>query len=138
LKTSTAITLLVLMAVVPVSCNRVREPAKLDVTPPARHMWPPLPATGFITGRKATQDDVAKGDAAFFLGMSEPLTIEIPQYAYHVEEKTGKRTAGIVVQAERTPDGKDLVAIHPVEGGGHLVGMLGEFKLLGKVPPKGD
>lgn len=101
-------------------------------------MWPSLPTKGYIAGRKATQEDVAKGDAAFFLGMSEPLPIEIPQYAYHIEEQTGKRTAGFIVQAERTPDGRELAAMIPVGGEGPLVALLAEFKLLGKVQPKED
>jgi hypothetical protein len=97
-----------------------------------------LPAKGFIGGRAATKEDLAKGDAAFYVGASEPMKIEIPQYAYQIDEQTGTRSAGIIVQAERTPDGKELVAMQPVGGGGVHIGFLAEYKLLGKVPPKSD
>jgi hypothetical protein len=120
------------------SCSRDPGPSKSVVAKQEKTMWPPLPVKGFIVGRPATQDDLTKGDAAFVLGVSAALQIEIPQYAYHIEEQTGKRLAGIIIQAERTPDGKELAAMQPVAGGGYMVAMLSEFKLLGKQPPNED
>jgi len=96
-------------------------------------MWPPLPTKGFITGRTATKEDIANGNAAFFLAGDgvAAMRIEIPQYAYHIDDKTG-------MQAERTSDGKELLAMQQVEGGGKMIGLFAEFKLLGKLPPKVD
>jgi hypothetical protein len=127
-----------IMAVVCTSCHRDQDAPEPNAARHERTMWPPLPAKGFVTGRKSVQEDVASGDAAFFLGTSTPLSIEIPQYAYHIDGKNAKRTPGIIIQAERTPDGKELAAMLPIGGGGHLVGLLSEFKLLGKVQPKED
>ena len=121
------------------SCHRTDVPSKAKVTNnEEKVVWPPLPATGFITGRSATNDDIAKGDAVFSLNASEPMKIEIPQYAYHIDEQTGKKSPGIIVQAERTSDGMELLAMQSVADGGELVGLLREFKLLGKTPPTGD
>jgi hypothetical protein len=101
-------------------------------------MWPPLPEKGFIAGRKATMEDIKNDTAAFLIEDSDPIKMETPQYAYHLEEGTGKRTPGIIIQAERTPDGKDLVAMRPVGGGGDLIALMREYVFLGKVPPKDD
>jgi hypothetical protein len=101
-------------------------------------MWPTLPTKGFVAGRPATNDDVARGDAVFFLMGSGvvSLDIEIPLYAYHIEERSGKRTAGIIIQAERTADGKELVAMQPVDWSGPVVALRAEYQLLGKAAPK--
>jgi hypothetical protein len=98
-------------------------------------MWPQLPVKGFVAGRIATKEDLAAGNGAFVLGAGEPISIEIPQYAYHIEAP-GKRTAGIVIQAERSSDGKELVAMQPIGGNGHIVGLFSEYQLLGKIPPE--
>jgi hypothetical protein len=121
-----------------VSCSRDPGAAKPGAEKREKTIWPPLPTKGFVAGRPATKDDLAIGDAAFLLGASEPMKIEIPQYAYHIDEQTGKRTPGVVIQAERAPDGKELVAMQPIGGGGYLVAFLGEYKLLGRIPPKDD
>jgi hypothetical protein len=120
------------------SCNRPPEPAKQNIPKREQILWPPLPTKGFIAGRTATKEDLARGDAAFFLGMSDPIKIEIPQYAFHIDEQTGKRSAGIIIQGERTPYGKELVAMQPIDGGGHVVALLAEYKLLGKAQPNGE
>ena len=126
------------MLLVLASCNRNARLAKPNGVQQENMPWPALPAKGFITGRTATKEDIASGDAAFLLADSKAMNIEIPQYAYHIEAGTGKRSAGIIIQAERTPDGKELVAMQPFGNAGKLVALLGEYKLLGKVPPKGD
>jgi hypothetical protein len=123
------------------SCTtRDADPPKAHEVKQEKTMWPPLPTKGFLSGRTATKEDMANGDAAFFLPGSgtQPMKIEIPQYAYHVDAETGKRSAGIIIQAERAANGTELVAMQPIEGGGPLIALLGEYQLLGRLPPKGE
>ena len=98
--------------------------------------WPPLPKQGFITGRAATQADVAAGNAIFAAGAGEtivgtPLQISIPQYAYHNE--AGKKVPVVIVQAEEVR-GKRIVGAREF-GGQELAGLLEEFELLGTSLP---
>jgi len=65
-----------LPALVPAFAQRSAEPN-----------WPALPTTGFISGRPATDKDVADGNAVFVLraygiAFGKPLDVTIPQYAY--------------------------------------------------------
>lgn len=108
---------------------RKREPA------PA---WPDLPTEGFLAGRPATREDVAAGRAAFVLqaegvSRSRALPVTIPQYAYHVDPETGKRTPGIVIQAEEA-GGQQLVALRTLDGE-NLVGLFQEIEFLGTDRP---
>ena len=98
--------------------------------------WPPLPKQGFISGRTATRADVAAGNAVFVpeiggVSAGRPLAIVLPQYAYYKEEN--KRTPAIVVQAEEVRGMKMLGA--RFANGKHVVGLLENFELLGKIPP---
>jgi hypothetical protein len=43
--------------------------------------WPPLPSSGFISGRVAQRGDVDRGDALYVLENSKPLAIVIPRTA---------------------------------------------------------
>src|SRR5271163_4873719 len=85
--------------------------------------WPTLPAKGFISGRAATDQDVADGNAIFVLKVygtpvGKPLEIVIPQYAY-LTKGGGKPARVVVIQAEamrgiklfgiRDMDGKESV-----------------------------
>jgi hypothetical protein len=99
--------------------------------------WPELPKTGFISGRPASEKDVADGNAIFvakandrYIGM--PLNIVIPQYAYHVEQG-GQKTPVIVVQAEEA-NGIKIVGLRDFEGK-ESAATLGELQLLGTKPP---
>jgi len=83
-------------------------------------------------------EDVASGSAAFVLNGSTAMNIDIPQYAYHIDAKTGEQSPGVIIQAERTTDGKELVAMQPIGKAGPLVALLGEYKLLGKSRPNGE
>jgi hypothetical protein len=70
----------------------------------AKQSWPPLPTTGFISGRPATDKDVAEGNAVFALRaygvpFGKPLDVTIPQYAY-LTKRGQQPIAVIVVQAE--------------------------------------
>jgi hypothetical protein len=99
--------------------------------------WPPLPTNGFIAGRAATLDDMKAGRAVFTLG-GKALDLEIPQYGIHVSEETKQRTPGIIVQAELSADGKmSVVGMKKIENG-EIVGLLREFVLLGKTPPRDE
>ena len=99
--------------------------------------WPALPATGFISGRPATDKDVSDGNALFVLKahghyFGKPVDIVIPQYAYLLN-KGDKPVPVIVVQAEqersiklfgvRAPNGEVFVVKAP------------ELQLLGAKPP---
>ncbi|MFZ1989346.1 MAG: hypothetical protein WAW96_06185, partial [Alphaproteobacteria bacterium] len=70
----------------------------------AASAWPPLPRSGFISGRAATAEDVGAGNAVFVAAVGgvvigKPLTISIPQYVYFTD-KQGNRIPAILVQAE--------------------------------------
>lgn len=96
--------------------------------------WPELPSVGFISGRAATQKDLEAGNAVFVSQVGEvvigtPLKIEIPQYAYHLEN--GKKTPVIIVQAEVAKNNTIIGARNL--NGGELVGLLNEFELLGTI-----
>ncbi len=69
-------------------------------------IWPDLPETCFVSGRSATSADVDTGCAAFLINVKgeaagTPIKLDIPQYAMHVDETTGKETPVIIIQAER-------------------------------------
>jgi hypothetical protein len=99
-------------------------------------VWPDLPTTGFISGRPASKEDIAAGNAAFSLsGQSDgALPIKIPQYVLWSDE-TGKQHPMILVQAERAPDGTEIVGLRDFNGA-ETVGTLPEIKLLGTEKPQ--
>jgi hypothetical protein len=101
-------------------------------------MWPELPKEGFISGRPATRDDIDNGNAVFVLEaagkvIGKPLDLTIPQYAYHIDKKTGKRTPGIIIQAEQA-QGNKIVGMRTFHGA-EIAGLLGEYELLGVEKP---
>ena len=101
-------------------------------------MWPELPKKGFVSGRPATPDDIDTGNAVFVLEaagkvIGKPLDITIPQYAYHVDKKTGKRTPGIIIQAEQA-QGNKIVGMRTLSGT-EIAGLLREYELLGTEQP---
>jgi hypothetical protein len=98
--------------------------------------WPPLPASGFISGRPATDQDVAAGNAVFVLKaygsfFGKPLDIVVPQYAYLT--KAGKRIPVFVVQAE-LGKGRKLFGVRAFNGE-KWVARDYEIQLLGLSPP---
>ena len=97
-------------------------------------VWPPLPAHGFVAGRSATRADVENGRAAFCAAMAgreigRPIPAVIPQDAMHVDE-TGKRTAGIVIQAEQVGPLR-IIGFKPLTDSELLVATEAEFEFLG-------
>lgn len=101
--------------------------------------WPDLPDTCFVSGRSATNQDVDNGCAAFLINVKgkaagTPIKLEIPQYAMHVEEGTGKETPVIIIQAE---ENGDIKAVGYKELGTEQLGaaLLKEVRLLGTKKP---
>lgn len=101
--------------------------------------WPELPRECFVSARPATAADLKKGCAAFMIGdtgTSEgtPLNVEIPQYAWHVDEKTGKKAPVILIQAEEG-SGIKAVGYREFESSSIGVALLSEMILLGSKKP---
>jgi hypothetical protein len=76
----------------------------LGISAALAESWPPLPTSGFISGRPATDKDVIEGNAVFALRaygapFGEPLDVTIPQYAY-LKRRGQQPIPVIVVQAE--------------------------------------
>jgi hypothetical protein len=105
-------------------------------TPSGLVAWPPLPAA-FITGRSATQEDVAQGKAVFATraGNSIPLPIAIPQYAFC--ELDGTRVPGLVVQAEQS-QGLAVAGFRPLSGAPACIVPMDTCKMLGQTAPDPD
>ena len=99
--------------------------------------WPPLPTTGFVSGRAATDRDVTEGNAVFALRaygvpFGKPLDIVIPQYAYLIKNGQQK-TPVIVVQAEEGK-GIKIFGIRDLDGKA-ATAKESELQLLGTHPP---
>jgi hypothetical protein len=117
--------------------------------------WPPLPTTGFISGRVATQEDVDQDVAAFgfpkkleaaqvtkLTGEEEskpvecagstPLDILIPQYA--ILNINGEQRPCIIIQGEEAGDSK-VVGCRLIKDNSIAIGLLEDFELLGNRRP---
>jgi len=102
-------------------------------------IWPDLPQTCFVSGRSATSADVDTGCAAFLINVKgeaagTPIKLDIPQYAMHVDETTGKETPVIIIQAE---ENGEIKAVGYKELGTDQLGaaLLREVRLLGIKKP---
>ena len=98
--------------------------------------WPKIESIPFTSGRPATEEDVSAGRAAFVLkSKGTPIgkaeKIEIPQYAYHIDEDTKEKTACVLIQAESAGENKYGGCV-VVADGSFMVGVLSEFQLLGR------
>jgi len=101
--------------------------------------WPDLPKTCFVSGRSATSADVDTGCAAFLINVKgqpagTPIPLDIPQYALHVDEASGKETPVIIIQAE---ENGEIKAVGYRELGTDQLGaaLLREVRLLGTQKP---
>lgn len=101
--------------------------------------WPDLPKTCFVSGRSATSADVDTGCAAFLINVKgqaagTPIPLDIPQYALHVDETSGKETPVIIIQAE---ENGEIKAVGYRELGTDQLGaaLLREVRLLGTQKP---
>lgn len=102
-------------------------------------IWPDLPTTCFVSGRPATSADVDTGCAAFLINVKgkaagTPIKVDVPQYALHVDEATGKETPVIIIQAE---ENGEIKAVGYKELGTDQLGaaLLREVRLLGTKKP---
>lgn len=101
--------------------------------------WPDLPTTCFVSGRSATSTDVDSGCAAFLIDVKgvasgTPIKLDIPQYALHMDETTGRETPVIIIQAEES--GEIKAVGYKELGTGQLGGaLLREVRLLGTNKP---
>jgi hypothetical protein len=96
--------------------------------------WPSLSEYNCTTGRPATEADVHAGRAVFVVSGGRPVPIRLPQYAFHIDQETRRRTPCIVIQAEEA-SGMKLVGCRELPAGPDAVGLLDEFELLGSHPP---
>ncbi len=109
----------------------------LGISAALAQAWPPLPTTGFVSGRPATEQDVADGNAVFVLKQygtyfGKPVDVVIPQYAYLIG-KGEKPVPVIVIQAEQERNLK-LFGVRELDG---KIGTVKEtdLQLLGVNPP---
>jgi hypothetical protein len=99
--------------------------------------WPPLPTTGFISGRAATDKDVADGNAVFALraygvAFGKPLDVVIPQYAYLT--KNGQQKLPVIVVQAEEGKGIKIFGIRDFDGT-TATAKQSELQLLGTHPP---
>lgn len=101
--------------------------------------WPDLPKTCFVSGRAATSADIDSGCAAFLINVQgkpagTPINVDVPQYALHVDEATGKETPVIIIQAEE--NGATRIVGYQELGSDQLgAALLREVRLLGTQKP---
>jgi len=100
--------------------------------------WPPLPSKGFVSGRPATDEDVAAGNAVFVLKaygayFGKPMDVVIPQYAWFTP-RGEKPKPVIVVQAE-IGKGIKLFGVRGLDGTTATARDY-EIRLLGTAPPR--
>lgn len=98
--------------------------------------WPPLPSE-FVAGRTATEEDVKAGRAIFVAGVrngppSEPLPIEVPQYARC--EVEGRTFRAIVMQAELAAE-IEMLGLRDIDAGKNTISVRSSCQLLGQNPP---
>lgn len=94
-----------------------------------------------IAGRAATKDDVAADRAVFVLqadgqSIGRPLSIAVPQYAYHIDEQTRQRTPCVIIQAEEA-GGQQVIGCRTLPDGKTMAALYREFEFLGQTAPKG-
>jgi hypothetical protein len=99
--------------------------------------WPPLPTSGFVSGRVASEDDLKRGNAVYFSLIDgkpsgKPAQMQVPQFAYLIEED-GNRRPVVVVQAEIV-DGRTILGMRDVNGH-EYVATEPEVELLGQTHP---
>ena len=101
-------------------------------------LWGPIKINNWkdtpcIEGRLATEEDVKKGIAVFYIENSDnakPIKIDLPLCAIHIDQETKKEIPVILIQAEKS-QGQDLIGYRFLNGGNGIA-LLFEFKLLKK------
>jgi len=113
--------------------SRKKSPAKARRVLPD---WPPLPQTGFLAGRPATEQDIEDGNAIFVakaenFRTGKPIATPIPQYAL-LKDNAGKTVPVFVVQAEQSLDDR-LYGLRDFSGK-EFVATEAHLRLLGTKP----
>ena len=104
---------------------------------PAAVNWPPLPTSGFVSGRTATDEDVTAGNAVFVLKaygtyFGKAMDITIPQYAFLT--KAGEKPVPVIVVQAEIGKGIKLFGVRGLDGDKSTARDF-ELKLLGTKPP---
>lgn len=106
----------------------------------ASHEWPDLSDQCSVKGRPANDQDVNSGCAVFVIKGNDdssgvPMNIEVPQYAFHIDERAGSESPVIVIQAEEK-SGMRVIGYKDVGSGRFGAALLREMRLCGtKKPP---
>ena len=99
--------------------------------------WPIMP-TKFVSGRLATNEDLANGNAVFLIEVEgKRLTtptqrFQIPQFAYLLE--AGKHRRPVVVVQVELLDGEPVIGLRDAEGE-MFIASAKEVELLGLKHP---
>jgi hypothetical protein len=75
--------------------------------------------TPYLGHRTATEDDVMKGTATFYLSGTvdhKTIDIDLPSLALLTDNETGDKIEVVVIQAEQA-DGRRLIGYRPLDGG---------------------
>lgn len=99
--------------------------------------WPPLPSTGYLSGRVATAADVQSGNAVFAACVGvvgQPLHIAIPQYGLWHDPLTDRIERVFVVEAEWF-QGDSMFGLRQIPTGKDAMATIADLKLLGQTPP---
>jgi hypothetical protein len=81
--------------------------------------WPPFPPNGFVSGRRATEDDIAAERAAFVLRapsgelVGKPRVMALPRLGF--SEVGGERELVVAIQAEEA-QGKLVLGLRRADG----------------------
>ena len=102
--------------------------------------WPLLSQIKFVAERPATESDINEGAAVFLLQsggkyIGLPMSIDIPQYAVHTDIETGEQSNVVVIQAEEA-NGQQVIGAFVIKTSEYMVGLINEFKFLGKSQPE--
>lgn len=101
--------------------------------------WPDLSNIKCVSQRSATEADINEGAAVFLLqsegiNIGSPMNLDIPQYAIHTDGETGEQSNVVIIQAEEA-NNQQVIGALIVGSNEFVVGLINEFKLLGKVVP---
>ncbi len=99
--------------------------------------WPPLPTTGYISGRVATAADVQRGNAVFAACVGvvgQTLHFAIPQYALWHDPLSDSIKRVFVVEAEWF-EGDSMFGLRQIPSGKDAMATIADVQLLGQTPP---
>jgi len=63
--------------------------------------------------------------------IGHPLGISVPQYAFHIDQKTKQRTPCVIIQAEEAR-GQRLIGCRTLPDGEIMAALFHEFEMLGE------